>query len=131
MTWGNYVYVIFGCSKDYVPSLEENTRFFSTDSIKRLTQNIYFLEEYKSNFTGVYDICDTSGEERKIEIFMTGDFDNDVITKRYGIIRDITKQHHQNVESEFLKQRIALALNTSATGTWDYHVENQILYWDD
>ena len=62
---------------------------------------------------------------------MTGDFDNDVITKRYGIIRDITKQHHQNVESEFLKQRIALALNTSATGTWDYHVENQILYWDD
>lgn len=82
-----------------------------------MTQNIHFLEKYKSNFTGVYDICDTSGQERKVEIFMTGDFDNDVIIKRYGIIQDVTKQHHQNVESEFLKQRIALALNTSSTGT--------------
>lgn len=33
MSWSDYVYIIFGCSKDYVPSLEENSYFFSTNSI--------------------------------------------------------------------------------------------------
>lgn len=131
MSWSEFIYVIFGCAKDYEPTLEENSSFFISSSLEKLTQSIHFLEKYQRHFTGMFDIRNTSGQVRTLEISMKGEFEDDKIIKRYGIIRDITEQHKQTIESDFFKERVELALQASATGTWDYHVTDDQLYWDE
>ena len=131
MVWSDYVYTIFNCDTNYQPITESHSGFFMPNSLERLIQSIRFLEHHQRSFSGIFDIQNTLGQVRTLTISMDAEFSGQTIIRRFGTIRDITQQHKKTIEDAFFRDRVDLALQASATGTWDYHVTNDHLYWDE
>ncbi|MDG1468355.1 MAG: ATP-binding protein [Glaciecola sp.] len=131
MVWSDYVYTIFKCDTNYQPKKESHSGFFMPNSLEKLIQSIRFLEHHQRSFSGVFDIQNTLGQVRTLTISMDAEFSGQTIIRRFGTIRDITQQHQKTIEDAFFRERVELALQASATGTWDYDVTNDHLYWDD
>jgi len=131
MVWSDYVYSIFKCDTNYQPVTESHSGFFMPNSLEKLIQSIRFLEHHQRSFSGVFDIQNTLGQVRTLTISMDAEFSGQTIIRRFGTIRDITQQHQKTIEDAFFRERVELALQASATGTWDYDVTNDHLYWDD
>ena len=62
---------------------------------------------------------------------MIGEFVDGIIHRRFGTAQDVTLEIKEQEESAFFRERVNLALYASNTGTWDYHVTSDRLYWDD
>lgn len=131
MSWSEHIYTIFACASDYIPTTESDSRFYTAASLRKLTQSITILEEFKHAFTGEFKILDSQGKLKMVELTMDAEFSGNKISRRFGTIRDITQQHNETIESKFFKERVGLALKASAIGTWDYHVNGDRLYWDE
>lgn len=131
MVWSDYVYTIFNCDTNYQPITESHSGFFIPNSLEKLIRSIRFLEHHQRSFSGIFDIQNTLGQVRTLTISMDAEFSGQTIIRRFGTIRDITQQHKKTIEDAFFRDRVDLALQASATGTWDYHVTNDHLYWDE
>lgn len=131
MRWSDYVYTIFNCDTHYQPTIEALSGFFMPRSLNKLQQSIASIEQHQQPFSGIFDITTTSGKNKTIAITMEAEFSGQTIIRRFGTVRDITQQHKQTIESEYFRERLELALRASAIGTWDYHVNNDNLYWDE
>ena len=62
---------------------------------------------------------------------MTGEFVDGIIQRRFGTAQDVTLEIKEQEDNAFFRERVNLALYASNTGTWDYHVASDRLYWDD
>ncbi|MDG1122171.1 MAG: ATP-binding protein [Glaciecola sp.] len=131
MRWSSYVYSIFNCADNFEPTIETDSGFFMSKSLDKLIQSINYLEHNQIPFSGIFDIRLPHGTIKTLAISMDAEFSGQTILRRFGTIRDITQQHQQTIESEFFRERVELALKASAIGTWDYHVANDHLYWDE
>lgn len=131
MVWSDYVYTIFKCDTHYQPITESRSGFFMPNSLEKLIQSIRFLEQHQRSFSGIFDIQNTLGQVKTLSISMDAEFSGQTIIRRFGTIRDITQQHNKTIEDAYFRERVDLALQASAMGTWDYHVNKNHLYWDD
>ena len=132
MQWSPNVFAIFECEPDlYTPSLESHSGFYLPASLEKLLTHIEYLENIQKSSDIILDIRTALGKPKTIQLSLHADFINNQIIKRYGRIQDITVQHNQKIENDFFRERVQLALQASGTGTWDYDVQADSLYWDD
>ena len=132
MQWSPNVFAIFECEPDlYTPSLESHSGFYLPASLEKLLTHIEYLENIQKSSDIILDIRTALGKPKTIQLSLHADFIDNQIIKRYGRIQDITVQHNQKIENDFFRERVQLALQASGTGTWDYDVQADSLYWDD
>ncbi|MCP3427364.1 ATP-binding protein [Opacimonas viscosa] len=132
MQWSPNVFAIFECEPDlYTPSLESQSGFYLPASLEKLLTHIEYLESIQKSSDIILDIRTALGKPKTIQLSLHADFIDNQIIKRYGRIQDITVQHNQKIENDFFRERLLLALQASGTGTWDYDVQADSLYWDD
>ena len=132
MQWSPNVFAIFECEPDlYTPSLESQSGFYLPASLEKLLTHIEYLESIQKSSDIILDIRTALGKPKTIQLSLHADFIDNQIIKRYGRIQDITVQHNQKIENDFFRERVLLALQASGTGTWDYDVQADSLYWDD
>ena len=53
------------------------------------------------------------------------------LTKRLALFQDITQTVELAEQNNYYQERVELALLNSNTGTWDYRVDSNELYWDE
>jgi PAS domain-containing protein len=132
MQWSFNVFAIFECEPDlFTPVLESQTDFFPPESLKKLFTHINYLENIRKCTDVTLDIRTAHGKPKKIKLSLYADFIDKQIVKRYGLIQDITEQYEKKIEDDFFLGRIQLALDATGTGTWDYNVQTDSLFWDD
>lgn len=132
MQWSSNVFAIFECEPDlFTPVLESQTDFFPPESLKKLFTHINYLENIRKCTDVTLDIRTAHGKPKKIKLSLYADFIDKQIVKRYGLIQDITEQYEKKIEDDFFLGRIQLALDATGTGTWDYNVQTDSLFWDD
>ena len=132
MQWSPNVFAIFECEPDlYSPVLESHTGFYLPASLEKLLTHIEYLENIQKSSDIILDIRTAQGKPKTIQLSLHADFIDNQIIKRFGRIQDISDQYNQKIENDFFRERVQLALQASGTGTWDYDVQADSLYWDD
>lgn len=132
MQWSPNVFAIFECEPDlYTPVLESHTGFYLPASLEKLLTHIEYLENIQKSSDIILDIRTAQGKPKTIQLSLHADFIDNQIIKRFGRIQDISDQYNQKIENDFFRERVQLALQASGTGTWDYDVQADSLYWDD
>jgi signal transduction histidine kinase len=132
MLWSVGMYKIFDCDvKYYSPVIEQHSIFFRTEDIEKLATGIKNLEKFQQSFELITTIRTATHKEKHIKLFMIGEFVDGKICKRKGFTQDISFEIKEQEENAFFRERVNLALYATNTGTWDYHVFKDKLYWDD
>ncbi|MET1219384.1 MAG: ATP-binding protein [Glaciecola sp.] len=132
MIWSPQMFDIFDCDPVvYHPCLEAHSGFFLPTSLEALFKHIAYLESIQKPSTITVQVRTPRGRNKTLRLSLHGEFIEQQIIKRYGTVTDITEVYREKIENDFFQERVQLALQVSGTGTWDYDVLSDSLFWDD
>lgn len=104
---------------------------FSEHTQKLLAKKIKKHEVNRSAFQLEVPINVSFSNEKWLMIYVEFVLKENKLCERITIFQDITKTIEQDKHSHYYHDRIALALSATNTGTWDYSVEKNFLFWDE
>ncbi len=113
--------------QEHAPSVEEAIDFFPEQS-RQIVRKAFEegLTKGKS-FSFELPLHTAKGNIRWVRCIGEPQFDGSRITGMYGAIQDVTEQLQKEIELKVAKDRLALAIDGAALGTWDWNIlENTI-----
>lgn len=130
MTWSDGMYRIFECDfNTYSPVIEQHSIFFNPDDIELLATSLNRLEGFQTPVDLAVNVTTFRGTKKNIHFKMQGEFIDGKIRRRFGTARDVSQEQKELEDNAFFRERVNLALHASNTGTWDYDVKNDRLFW--
>ena len=132
MLWSQGMYQVFDCDiENYSPVIEQHSIFFNPNDMEKITSALKQLERFQKPFELITTIRTAKNKQKTIKLSMNGEFVDGKIHRRFGTAQDVTLEIKEQEDSAFFREQVNLALYASNTGTWDYHVASDRLYWDD
>ena len=130
--WSRNLFNIFDQSMtDFPPIAEWEIPCFSQHTQQLIKRRIDISEKSFESFEIRLPFKSTTGGERWVRFYCEFITDDDTLIERLSLFQDITATVNLAEDNNYYKERVELALLSSNTGTWDYHVAKNELFWDE
>ncbi|WP_203294831.1 PAS domain-containing protein [Maricaulis parjimensis] len=131
LEWDAITRGIFGVSEDFMPSAREATGLFEPEVYSRLLRHI--LVSIRKDTTWDLELPIKAGDGRTVWVRAVGKpvFRRGKPHKLLGSLEDISQRKLHDDQMAALSARLAVALNSSGIGAWEFNLDTQQHWWDE
>ena len=130
--WSRKIHEIHGTDPEsYKPVLEGALSFYAEDALPPLLEAIEKQEKTGDSYDLNLPFRTAKNEDIIVNAKSFMQERNGVVLRRYGTFKDITEDLQKALEKQKQTNRMALALECSNLGVWEFDIANETLIWDE
>lgn len=128
--WDETTRKIHEVEPDFVASIEEGINFYAPEVREELSAAIEHSIESGSSWELELPFITAKGNRRWVRAVGKPVTENGAVVRLLGSFQDITERRTREAKLREVSTRLAMTLETSAIGGWEYCLETDTVEWD-